>query len=172
MPSFRAGLPDPAIASEVRRATDRYLFSPGPSLLLTFSLQTAPKTQKGPRLCQGPFAIFAASLGWPELLLPALPRLAPRERCVQRCFAFKPGGVIRPLRSSMSSPSASTPRVDGPQGDFYNFQRADLCPLPSIDYAVDFLPPYLMKSVSRNWSRLTYDFMVRNLPNISWISRF
>jgi hypothetical protein len=40
------------------------------------------------------FAIFAASLGEQALLLPAWPRLAPRERCVQRPFAFKPGGVI------------------------------------------------------------------------------
>ena len=72
----------------------------------------------------------------------------------------------------MSSRFASTPRVDGPQGDFYNFQRAELYPLPSIDYTVDFGKRYLMKSVSRSWSRLTYDFIVRNLPKSSWISRF
>src|SRR5215472_5747434 len=73
---------------------------------------------------------------------------------------------------TLPSPFACTPRVDGPQGDFYNSQRADLCPLPSIDYTVDFGKRYLMKSVSRSWSRLTYDFIVRNLPKSSWISRF
>jgi hypothetical protein len=44
-------------------------------------------------------------------------RLAPRARCVQLCFAFKPGGVIRPLRSSMSSHFACTPRSCGTQQD-------------------------------------------------------
>jgi len=33
-------------------------------------------------------------------------------------------------------------------------------------------PNYLMKRLSRSWSRPTNDFMVRNLPNNSWISRF
>ena len=31
---------------------------------------------------------------------------------------------------------------------------------------------YLMKRLSRNWSRPTKDFMVRKRPNNSWISRF
>ena len=72
----------------------------------------------------------------------------------------------------MSSPFASTPRVDGPQGDFYNFklQTYAHC-FQSITLWI-FRKRYLMKSVSRSWSRLTYDFIVRNLPKSSWISRF
>ena len=141
-------------------------------LPLGFQPSNDPRNAKRALAMPRPFCNFAASLGWPELLLPAWPRLAPRERCVQRCFAFKPGGVIRPLRSSMSSHLASTLRFHQPQENFYKFTQQGLYLLPSIDYAVDFLAFYLMKSVSRNWSRLTYDFIVRNLPNISWISRF
>jgi len=115
-PSSRACLPCTPQAGEVRRTRDlSFCSTPG---LVAFAFRRFAPNAKRALATPRPFCNFAASLGWPELLLPAWPRLAPRERCVQLCFAVKPGGVIRPLRSSMSSHLASTPRLDRPQEDF------------------------------------------------------
>jgi hypothetical protein len=43
-----------------------------------------------------PFPLVAASRDEQFQLLPVQPRLAPRARCVQRCCASRPGGVMQP----------------------------------------------------------------------------
>lgn len=90
------------------------------------------------------------------------------------------------LRSSRSShPPFYTSGLPPARAFFKRGERRDIslqvCRLPC-----EFLMPagsfaaaerfrrqhYLMNRLSRSWSRPTNDFIVRNLPNSSWISRF
>jgi len=65
--------------------------------------------QKGERNSSPFFAIFALSRSEQPLVRFAQQRLAPRERCVQLCFAFKPGGVIRPPGAFELTPRLYSP---------------------------------------------------------------
>jgi hypothetical protein len=87
-----------------------------------------------------------------ELTQDAPKRRAPQERCAASCFGSKPGGVMDPFRSSVSSRPMCTParrRLQAETSSRTGFQ-------PGICGKV-----YLTNSVSRSWSRPTKDFVVR-----------
>ena len=103
------------------------------------SIIRIPSTKtKGPQY-RGPCFVLAVSCCEQFLLRPVHPRLAPRARCVQLCFASKPGGVIKPLRSSRSSQLACTPRNWRPQALFSQSGWAELSLVASMDCIVGFL---------------------------------
>ncbi len=87
-------------------------------------------------------------------------------RCVQLLLRSKPGGVMSPpeLIELTSCLYSSKMHIASEELEKQKIHGLRVC----IVYGV----AYLMKRVSRSWSRLTKDFMVRKRLKRSWISRF
>jgi hypothetical protein len=127
--------------------------------------------EKGPRRGQGPSSFVAASRGEQFLLLSVHSRLAPRARCAQHCCASKPGGVIQPSGALGAHTLLVRFGVVACK-QYLAVIRRKTYPPSALSVVLWIFRVYLINRVSRNWSRPTNDFIVRNLPNNSWISRF
>ena len=113
-----------------------------------------------------PFAFLLCRLGSALEARMFRERRAPQKRCDQLWCSSKPGGVMVPpeLLELTSRLYSSNPLNASEQTENAQFPQR-LCSLEISNC-------YLMKSVSRSWSRPTNDFIVRKRTKRSWISRF
>ena len=128
----------------------------------------AAKSKKGSRAA--PLSVnLLCRLGSAQISRMFHERRAPQERCVQRYCSSKPGGVMSPPKLCELTGCIYSRARGKAREEFTNTkarQRGCWAELWRSGWA------YLIKRVSRSWSRLTKDFMVRKRPNRSWISRF
>jgi hypothetical protein len=83
-------------------------------------------------------------------------RLAPQERCVQLWCSSKPGGVIVPPELLELTPCLYASNSLNASEELVKIRYPQASRIGKEVNSV-----YLMNSVSRSWSRLTNDFIVR-----------